>query len=176
MFCEIIIELFQKIPVELLKPGGYIKKRTFLLTDIGGKCFIYKHKSKISPVKRPKMIKESQKKEDDIKKSLKYHQHWNDWKFQIHGNNLKWVVPKSCNMDKNPSFISSKKFYIKNKTSTNDWVGSSPMKHIDVDELFNRRVIISGLEASFNDDKAIEVSGITQGQTETEVVAYVVQK
>ena len=74
-------------------------------------------------------------------------------------------------MDKNPSFISSKKFYIKNKTSTNDWVGSSPMKHIDVDELFNRRVIISELAYNLNDDDAIDSYVVQKGETESLVVA-----
>ena len=50
------------------------------------------------------------------------------------------------------------------------------MKPIYVDELFNRRVIISELEASLKDDGSIDASFITQGQTETEVVAEVVKK
>ena len=45
------------------------------------------------------------------------------------------------------------------------------MKPIDVDELFNIRVIISELEASLNDDEKIESSRITEGQIETPVVA-----
>ena len=36
------------------------------------------------------------------------------------------------------------------------------MTPIDIDELFNRRVIISKLEASFNDDDTIDSSGITE--------------
>ena len=39
------------------------------------------------------------------------------------------------------------------------------MKPIDVDELFNRRVKISELEANLNDDDAIDASVITEGQT-----------
>ena len=45
------------------------------------------------------------------------------------------------------------------------------MKPIDVDELFNRRFIISEFEDSLNDDDAIDASGITESQTETSVVA-----
>ena len=41
------------------------------------------------------------------------------------------------------------------------------MKPMYVDELFNRRVIISELEARLKDDYAIYASGITEGQTET---------
>ena len=50
------------------------------------------------------------------------------------------------------------------------------MKPMDVVKFFNRRVIISELEASLNNDDAIDSSGITKGQTETAVVAEVVKK
>ena len=40
------------------------------------------------------------------------------------------------------------------------------MKPIDVDEFFNRRVIIIELEASLNDDDEIEAPGITEEQIE----------
>ena len=73
-----------------------------LFTDIGGKWFIEKHKSKIPPMKSPRLIKEAQKKEDDIKQNLeKSHHYWNYCKFQIHWNKLEWVVPKNCNAKKN---------------------------------------------------------------------------
>ena len=58
MFCDEIIELFHKIHVALPKPGDYMKKHIFLLTDIGGKWFMAKHKSKLLPMKRPGLIKE----------------------------------------------------------------------------------------------------------------------
>ena len=45
------------------------------------------------------------------------------------------------------------------------------MKPIDVDELFNRRVIISELESSLNDDDAIESSVVPEGKTEASFVA-----
>ena len=44
MFCEEIIELFQKIPAALPKPVYYIKKQQILLTYIGGKWFTEKRK------------------------------------------------------------------------------------------------------------------------------------
>ena len=64
-----MIELFQKIPVTLPKPVDYINKRKMLLTYIGGKLYIYKYKSKLHTMKRPRLREESQNKEDDIKKS-----------------------------------------------------------------------------------------------------------
>ena len=50
------------------------------------------------------------------------------------------------------------------------------MKPADVDKFFNRRVIISELEVSFNDDDVIEAVGIADCQTEKSVVEEVVQK
>ena len=64
-------------------------------------------------------------------------------------------------MNKNHFFTYYHKFYIKDKTSKNHWVGHSLMKPIDVDKLSNRRVINSELEASFIGDDAIDASVIT---------------
>ena len=50
------------------------------------------------------------------------------------------------------------------------------MKPMDLDKLFNRRVIISELEASFHYDYEIGASGITEVQTETAVVAELLWK
>ena len=51
-------------------------------------------------------------------------------------------------------------FNIKDKTPTKHWIINSLMKSIDVDELFNRRVIIIELEASLNGDDTLYTSGI----------------
>ena len=67
MFCEEIIELFQKIPATLPKPVGYIKKRQTLLTYVVGKWFMYKHKSKVPPMKSPLPSKKENNKEENIK-------------------------------------------------------------------------------------------------------------
>ena len=50
------------------------------------------------------------------------------------------------------------------------------MRHMNVDKLFNIRVIISEFEACFDDDDEIEASGITEGQTETEFVEKVAKR
>ena len=114
------------------------------------------------------MSKEAIKKEDNINRNIKKsHQYWNYWKSQIYWNNMEWVVTKSRNVKKKHFLISSHKFYIKDKTYTNNWFVHSLMKTIDVDELFNRRFIISEVESSLNDDDQIESPGITEGQTET---------
>ena len=74
-------------------------------------------------------------------------------------------------MNKNPFFASSHKFYLNGKKPKSHWVGKPLMKLMDVDELFNIRVIICSLEERLNDDNAIDASGITEGQTETSVIA-----
>ena len=62
MFCEKMIELFQKILVALQKPVDYIKKGKMLLTDIGGEWSTKINKSKINPMKMPIVSKEVQNK------------------------------------------------------------------------------------------------------------------
>ena len=91
------------------------------------------------------------------------HQHWNDWKFLINWNDLEWVFPRSQNLKKKPFCTSSHKFYIKYKSTINHWIGHSIIKPIDANELFNRRVIISELEYSLNDDDTIGASVLTEG-------------
>ena len=93
----------------------------------------------------------------------------------MHWNNLEWVVPKSFNVKKTP-FLHLTTGFIWKKKNTNHWVGHLLREPIDVDKLFNRRVIISELETILNDYDAIDALGITKVQKETSVVAEVVQK
>ena len=44
----------------------------------------------------------------------------------------------------------------------NHWVAHSIMKHIYVDEIFNRKVIIRELGSSLNDDKKIDSSVVEE--------------
>ena len=45
----------------------------------------------------------------------------------------------------------------------NHWVGHSLMKHIDVDKFFSRRVVISSVGSSLNDDNAMGTSVVSEG-------------
>ena len=54
---------------------------------------------------------------------------------------------------------------------TNHWVGNLKMKHIDVDELFDRKVIIYELGSSLNDDDETEASVVAEYKTEAPVVS-----
>ena len=65
---------------------------------------------KLSPLKKTRLSKKSQKEEDEVKKKLtEDNQYWNDWKFQIHWNELGCVNPRNRNERKNPFCVSSKK-------------------------------------------------------------------
>ena len=48
---------------------------------------------------------------------------WNDWRFQIHCNKLKWVNPRSCIERNNPFCVSSKKLCLKDINKSTHWVG-----------------------------------------------------
>ena len=55
-----------------------------------------KCKKGVPPLKRTKVGKKAQKRQDLIKKELFVsNMWWNDWKFQLHWNMLTWVNPKS---------------------------------------------------------------------------------
>ena len=64
---------------------------------------------KIQPLKKIRLRKKAQEKEDEIKRKLhKSNQACNDWKLQIHWNKLEWVNPSSCDEQKNTFCVSSK--------------------------------------------------------------------
>ena len=69
---------------------------------------------KVPPLKKRKLSKKAQKDEDEINRKLhEANQSWDDWKFQIHWNKIDWVIPRSCDEQKNPFCVSSKKNVLK---------------------------------------------------------------
>ena len=55
-----------------------------------------KMNDKLPTLKKQKLTKKSQDKEDEIKRNLyRENQSWNKYKFQIHWNKLQWVNPGS---------------------------------------------------------------------------------
>ena len=88
--------MFQKIPVKLPKTVILKGKRRKSLYDIGGEWYMNKLNEKLPPLKKQKLSKKAQEKEDEIKINMKMeNQSWNDWKFQIHWNKLEWLNPRS---------------------------------------------------------------------------------
>ena len=76
---------FYIIPVELPKPFIPKEKHQSLLHAIGGGWYTKQLSDKLTPLKKIKIRKKAQEKEDEIKRRLqKANQDWNDWKFQIY--------------------------------------------------------------------------------------------
>ena len=73
------------------------------------------------------MRKEAQKREDVKKNARKANENCNDYKFQIHCNELEWVNPKGRNMKINNFCTSLCKFYTKDEIIRCHWVGHSKM-------------------------------------------------
>ena len=68
-----------------------------------------------------------------------------------------WVgCSQNPQCEEKPFCTSPSKFYIKDKSMKNNWVGNLPMKNIDVDELFNIRFIIHALECNLNYNDTID--------------------
>ena len=80
-------------------------------------------------MKRTKLIKKAQERQNYIQKKLyEYNRWWNDWKIQLHWNNLEWVDPKSTPKRVKPFSVSSKRFYISKNDRTDHFVGHSRLK------------------------------------------------
>ena len=66
-----------------------------MLTYIGGGWYMEKSARGLSPLKRTKLSKKAQKRQDVIQKKLyEANRRWNDWKFQLNWNKLEWVDTK----------------------------------------------------------------------------------
>ena len=89
--------MFQKIMVKLPKPLSLKEKSKTFLHTIGGEWSINKLNEKLLPLKKLKLIKKAQEKEDEIKRKLEMvNQSWNDWKVHIQWNELYCVNLRSC--------------------------------------------------------------------------------
>ena len=84
----------------------------------------------MSPLKRKKLSKKAQERDDIKKKLYESNRWWNDWKFQLHWNMLEWVDPKSSPKRVKPFSVSSKNFYINNNDRTAHFVGHSKFERI----------------------------------------------
>ena len=49
---------------------------------------------------------------------------WNDWKFQLHCNNMQWVDPRICNHKTNLLCTITYNFYIMDNNETSHFVGN----------------------------------------------------
>ena len=64
------------------------------MTEIGGGWYTRKITKGLPPIRRPKLSKKAQEKEDDTEQKLyEASRHFNDRKFQPHWHKLEWVNP-----------------------------------------------------------------------------------
>ena len=112
--------------IKALTPKQKVQK---LMTDIGGGWYMKKISKGIPPLKRSKLSKKAQDKEDAIKKKLyEASKWWNDWKFQLHWNKLEWVNPRSLTKRNKPFSVSSKEFNLNKNDRKSRLVSHSALK------------------------------------------------
>ena len=89
MYIETMKNMLQKILVEIHKLLSHKGKLQSLLHAIGRYLYMNKLNKNLRPLRKLKLSKKVQEKEDEIKRNLqKANQNWNSWKFQIHWNKL----------------------------------------------------------------------------------------
>ena len=102
-------EMFMQIPQNVEITITSKEKIQKLLTDIGGGWYMKKCSRGLPPLKRTKLSKKAQERQDEFQKKLyESNKWWNDWKFQLHWNKLEWVDPKSNHKIVEPFSVSSK--------------------------------------------------------------------
>ena len=105
-----MVNMFKTIPQNVEKPLTTREKNQKLITDIGGGWYLEKCAKVLPPLKRTKLSKKAQKRDDLIKKKhFQSNRWWNYWIFQLHWNMLEWVDPKSTPKIVKPFSVSSKK-------------------------------------------------------------------
>ena len=121
-------EMFKQIPQTTKKSLTPIKVQKIMI-DIGGGWYMEKSSKGLPPLRRTKLSKKAQERQDEIEKKLyEVNKWWNYWRFKLHCHKLEWVDPKyNTKIDKTKS-VSSKKFYLNKNDITYHWVGHSKLK------------------------------------------------
>ena len=108
-----------------------------MITDIGDGWYLEKCEKGLPPLKRKKLSKKSQERDDFIKNKLfQSNRWWNDWKFQLHWNILEWVDQKSTPKIVKPFSFSSKKVYVNNNDRTAHFVGHYKLTPLDIVDIY----------------------------------------
>ena len=132
-----MVEMFKTIPQNVEKPLTSREKNQKLITDIGGGWYLEKFEKGLPPLKRTKLSKKAQMRDDLIKNKLfQSNRWWNDWEFQLHWNMLEWVDPKSTPQKVKPFSVSSKKVYMNNNDRTAHFVGHSKLTRLDIVDFY----------------------------------------
>ena len=139
--------MFKTIPQNVGKPLTKREKNQKLITNIGGEWYLEKCQKGLPLLKRKKLGKKAQKRQDLIKNELfQSNIWWNDWKFQLHWNMLEWVDPKSTTKRVKPFSVSSNKFYINNNDRTAHFIGHSKLTPLDIVDFYERKKTNENME------------------------------
>ena len=123
-----------------------------MITDIGGGWYLENFEKGLPPLKRTKLSKRSQNRDDLIKNELfQSNRWWNDCKFQLHWNTLEWVDPKSTPKRVKPFSVSSKEFYINNNDRTAHFVGHSKLNPLDILGFLKRKQTNENMESEMKE-------------------------
>ena len=122
-------EMLKQIPLTMKKSLTPKQKLQKLMTDIGGGWYMEKSAKGLPTLRRTKLSKKSQEKQDEIQKKIyEANKLWNDWRFQLHWHKLEWVDPKSLIKRDKTYSVSSKLFYLNKNYRTSHWVDHSKLK------------------------------------------------
>ena len=106
----------------------------------------------LTPLKRTKLIKRAQKRDDIIKnKNFQSNRWWNDWRCQLHWNMLEWVYPKSTPNRVKLFSVSSKKFFINNNDRTAHFFGNSKLNPLDIVDFYIKKQINERMETEMKE-------------------------
>ena len=86
--------------------------------------YIYKMNAKLPPINRRRLRKKEQIKEEKTKENIfKANGNCNDWKLQLHWDNIEWVGPNNRYHKNNTSYTSTYNLYIKYGNKSCNFVG-----------------------------------------------------
>ena len=118
------------------------------MTDIGGGWYTGKSARGLPPLKRTKLSKKSQERQDEIQKKLyEVNRWWNDWKFQLHWNKIERVNTKSNPKRVKPFSVSSEMFHISKNDRTAHFVGHYKLKELYINDFYKRKQMNEEMEA-----------------------------
>ena len=131
--CDVYVnamkEMFKQIRLTMKKALTPKQKLHKLMTDIGGGWYMEKITKVLTKLRRTELSKKAQENQDEVQKKLYEANKWcNDWKFQFHWQNLKWVNPTSLIKRDKPYSVSSEEFYLNKNYIMSHWDGHSKLK------------------------------------------------
>ena len=89
-------DVFMQIPQTIKIALTTKQKIQKLMTDIGGGWYMDKSARGLPPLRRTRLSKKAQERQDEIQKILYEANKWcKDWRFQLHWHKLEWAYPKS---------------------------------------------------------------------------------